>query len=173
MITLIRRLFILMVAAPLCPGSISAQAPGPWSNCRTDSLSTYNCASYYNGTVTLSGELKGAGVNQSRSIVATIVRGRVTCVVKGPEAPQFEGPGMLAVEHGNTEGAGEYAISVWCPEQAGERPDRSDSPSITISDQRAADYAMLSGKDAHESPDADAANGLTGTETITWALRRQ
>ena len=27
-------------------------------------------------------------------------------------------------------------------------------------------------QDSHEHPDADAANGVSGTETITWSLRR-
>jgi hypothetical protein len=38
--------------------------------------------------------------------------------------------------------------------------------------QRAANYATLEGKDVHEHPSTDAVNGVTGTETITWMLRR-
>jgi hypothetical protein len=40
-------------------------------------------------------------------------------------------------------------------------------------DQQAADYTILDGKDSYEHPLTDEANGLAGTETITWQLRRQ
>lgn len=151
---------------------LAAQAPGPWG-CRTDSLSTYNCAPYYTGTVTLAAELRGTNVNQTLRIVATITGGSVTCRVSGSEVTAFEGHGMLAVEHKAAGVAGgDYEISVWCPEEAGSRPTRRDTPLIRVMDQRAADYAVLEGRDAHEHPDADAANGLSGSETITWSLRR-
>ena len=168
-----RRLLVLLVAISLGPVPLRAQVASAWADCRSDSLSTYNCARYYSGTVSVTSEIKGTGINQNNSVVATITQGRVSCRMKGTETPEFEGPGMLAVEHTTTGTAGEYAISVWCPDAPGERPDRGDDPIITIMKQRAADYALLAGKDAHESPDADAANGISGTETMTWSLRRQ
>jgi hypothetical protein len=138
-----------------------------------DSLATFNCAQYYTGTITMTSELKGSDVNQSLLVVATVSAGKVSCKVKGTEVGDFEGAGMLALEHANTENAGEYAISVWCPESAGARPRRGDAPIIAIKDQKSTDYAKLEGKDSYDHPDADAANGLSGTETITWGLRRQ
>ena len=48
----------------------------------------------------------------------------------------------------------------------------ANSPLIQVMNQRAADYGTLNGKDSWEHPSADAANGVTGTETITWQLRR-
>jgi len=172
MATSVRRFGLLLFPFALAVAPLPAQVSGAWSRCNMDTLSTWNCASYYSGTVSLTSELKGPNVNQSRSIVATITAGRVTCKVKDPDTPEFEGPGMLAVEHGSTAASGKYKISVWCPEDAENRPTREDSPVIESYEQQATDYATLDGKDAHEHPDADAANGLTGTETITWRLRR-
>lgn len=150
---------------------MQAQAPGRWA-CRADSLAGYNCAQYYDGTVTQTSELKGS-VQQSARIVATVTGGRVICKVSGTEVEAFEGPGMLAVVHeaANVVG-GEYSINVWCPEAPGEATERGSEPQIVIMKQRAANYATLEGKDVHEHPSADAVNGLSGTETITWALRR-
>ncbi|HEV8125301.1 MAG TPA: hypothetical protein VGP80_13730 [Gemmatimonadales bacterium] len=166
------RLGLLLFPFALGVAPLQAQGSPAWSRCTMDSLSTWNCAQYYSGTVSYNAELKGQDLHQVRSIVATITAGRVTCKVKEPDAPEFEGPGMLAVEHESNMNAGKYKISVWCPEAAGERPTRRDDPMIESYEQQAADYATLNGKDAHEHPDADAANGLTGTETITWALKR-
>lgn len=160
-------LFVLPLAFGVTP--LTAQS---WSGCKTDSLSNYNCAQYYSGTVSYNSELKGQDLHQLGSIVATITAGRVTCRVKEPDTPEFEGPGMLVVEHESTMNAGKYKISVWCPGAAGERPTRADQPAIESYEQQATDYNALNGKDTHEHPDADAANGLTGTETIAWALKR-
>ena len=168
----LRRLGLLLLLVPLCQAPLRAQVSGAWSRCNTDSLSNWNCAQYYSGTVSYNSELKATDLHQVRSIVATITAGRVTCKVKEPDTPEFEGPGMLMVEHGSTMNAGKYRISVWCPEAAGERPTRRDQPMIDTYEQRAADYNSLDGRDAHEHPDADAANGVTGTETIAWRLRR-
>ena len=154
------------------PAHLQAQVTGPWANCRPDSLSTYNCGRYYSGTLTLTSELKTPDGTQTRSIGATVTGGQVTCKVKQPDAPMFDGPGMLSVQHANTDKAGEYTIRVWCPQQAGERPSRNDAPSLDTYEQQAADYATLDGKDAHEHPDADSSNGLSGTETLTWHLHR-
>ena len=158
------------VLVMLC-STLHAQAPGGWA-CRADSLAGFNCARYYDGTVTLTAELKGS-VQQSRRVVATVTGGRVTCKVSGSDVEEFEAPGVLAVVHEATQVVGGgYSVSVWCPEEAGGTPRRGTEPQIMIMKQRAANYATLEGKDAHEHPDADTANGLTGTETITWTLRR-
>jgi hypothetical protein len=172
MATPVRRLVLLLLPLALIPSVLPAQGSAAWSGCKTDSLSNYNCAQYYSGTVSLTSELKSANGTETRSVVATVTAGRVTCRVKEPDAPEFEAPGMLAVEHGSNMNSGTFKISVWCPQAAGERSTRRDSPSIETYDQRAADYATLDGKDAHEHPDTDAANGVSGTETITWRLRR-
>jgi hypothetical protein len=169
----LRRLVLFLSLLAMQPLSLHSQVPGAWSGCKGDSLSTWNCAHYYTGTVSLTAELKGANLNLTRSVIATVAAGRVTCRIKESETPEYEGPGMLAVEHETTANAGEYAINVWCPEAAGERPGRDDSPLIQVMEQRAADYALLTGTDAHEHPDADSANGLSGTETITWRLQRR
>jgi hypothetical protein len=168
----LRRLVLPALLLPLLPARLLSQIPARWSACRTDSLSSFNCASYYTGTMSLTSELKGSGVNQSRSVVATVQAGRVTCRVKGTETGEFEGPGMLAVELAGGVESGEYKISVWCPEGAGQRPKRGDAPAMETYDQRAGNYTTLDGKDAHEHPEADSANGLSGTETITWNLKR-
>ena len=173
MTTLLRSGVLLLVPATLFALPLAAQASGPWSACNMDSLSTWNCARYYSGTVTLTSELKGADFRQTYRVVATVTAGRVMCQVKGSEVGEFEGPGMLAVEHSSTMNSGRYSIDVWCPEEAGKRPTRRDSPLIRVMTQQAADYAVLTGTDPHEHPDADATNGLSGTETIEWALRRQ
>jgi hypothetical protein len=170
-IILRRMMLSVVVSVTLCP-SLAAQAEGRWA-CRADSLSGYNCAQYYHGTVTLTSELTGANIRQSVRVVATIAGGRVSCEVKGTEVGEFAGAGMLAVTHAAAlSTGGGYEISVWCPEDADSRPSRRRQPWITVMHQRAADYAVLEGRDAHEHPDTDAANGLAGTETITWALRR-
>jgi hypothetical protein len=171
-VKVLTRLSLLPLLMLAVCGSAAAQAPGRWG-CRMDSLSTFNCAQYYSGTVTMAADLRGTNVNQTRRVVATITGGRVSCRVSGTDVTEFEGPGMLAVEHKATQVAGgAYEISVWCPEEAGGRPTRRDTPLITVMNQQAADYSVLEGRDAHEHPDADAANGLSGSETITWTLRR-
>jgi hypothetical protein len=167
-----RGVLSLMLLVALA-AALGAQGAPQWSGCKMDSLATYNCAQYYNGTVSLNSELKGADLHQSFRVVATVTGGRVNCQVKGTEVGDFAGPGMLAVEHESNMNAGGYSISVWCPQEAGKRPKRGDSPIITVSDQRASDYGVLDGKDSYDHPDADPANGLSGTETVTWALRRQ
>jgi hypothetical protein len=156
----------------LAPGAVlQAQAAGQWA-CRADSLAGWNCAHYYAGTVTMTSELTGS-VHETHKVVATVSGGRVTCRVSGSEVTEFEAPGMVAVVHEATlVVGGGYSISVWCPEAAGDRPDRRKEPQIKIEGQRATTYATLEGKDSYEHPDADAANGISGTVTITWALRR-
>ncbi len=152
--------------------SLRAQVGTTWADCKTDGLSTFNCARYYTGTVSLASELKTPNGTDIRSVVATITAGKVACRVKTPDGPAFEGAGMLVVEHSGTGNAGKYSIKVGCPEEAGKRPTRDDYPAIDTYEQTATNYAALEGKDAHEHPDADAANGVTGTETVTWSLRR-
>lgn len=159
-----------VLATGLCP-ALQAQAAGQWA-CRADSLSGWNCAHYYNGTVTLTSELTGS-VHQTHKIVATVTGGRATCRVSGSEVTEFEAQGLVAVTHEATlTVGGGYSISVWCPEQAGDRSRARTEPQIKIEGQRAASYTTLEGKDSHEHPEADAANGVSGTETITWSLRR-
>jgi len=157
----------LVLCAPL-----TAQIPARWASCRMDSLATWNCAQYYSGTVSLTSELRGTNIHQAFRVIATVTGGQVRCRVNGTEVGEFEGPGMLAVEPASTENAGEYRINVWCPEAADRPVRRRDSPLIVITEQRATDYARLQGTDAHEHPDTDAANGVSGTETIAWELRR-
>ena len=154
--------------------ALPAAAAAQGMTCRADSLSGYNCAHYYSGTVSLASELRGPNnLRQTRQVTATITAGRVACRVADTQAGNFEGPGMLAVHHDAAQAAGgPYNISVWCPESEGERPTRGSSPTIEIGEQRAANYGSLDGRDEHEHPGADAANGLTGRETITWSLRR-
>ena len=165
-------LFLLALVLMQGPAHLRAQASGPWSGCKTDSLSNYNCAQYYSGTVTYNSELKTPNGTEVRSITATVNGGKVSCKVKTPDGPAFDGPGMLAAEHSGTGPSGQYNIKVWCPESAEGRPTRKDYPVIDTYDQEAADYAKLEGKDSHDHPDADAANGITGTETIAWQLTR-
>ena len=172
MATAARRLVPLLLPLALIASVLHAQGSAAWSRCRADSLSTYNCAQYYSGTVSLTSELKTPNGTETSSVVATVTGGRVTCRVKRPDTPEFEASGMLAVEHGSTMNSGDFKIQVWCPEGAGEPVSRHDAASIETYDQRAADYATLEGRDAHEHPNTDAANGVTGTEVITWRLRR-
>ena len=163
---------LLGVVLVMLSSELQGQAPGRWA-CQVDSLAGYNCARYYDGTVTITSELKGS-VQQSSRIVATVTGGRVICKVSGSEVEAFEGPGMLAVVHDAAQVVGGgYSINVWCPEEPGEVMKRGSEPQIVIMKQRAADYATLEGKDAYENPSADAVNGITGTETITWSLRRR
>jgi hypothetical protein len=167
-----RRMLVSLLPTLVCP-TLAAQIPARWSACRMDSLATWNCASYYTGTVSLTSELRGTGIHQTLRIVATVTGGRVQCRVSGTEAGDYQGPGMLTVEPEGAMDAGEYAINVWCPDAADQPVRRRDAPGIVILHQRAADYGVLQGTDAHEHPDTDEANGLAGTETITWELRRR
>jgi hypothetical protein len=171
----IQRIHVYFLALSLLvPGQaqLHGQATGPWSGCKTDSLSNYNCEHYYSGTVSLTSELKTPNGKETRSVVVTVTAGRVTCRVKEADGSTFEGPGMLSAEHGGTGNAGMYNIKVWCPEGSGKRPGRNDSPAIDTYDREAGDYALLEGRDAHQHPYADSANGVTGTETVVWQLRR-
>jgi hypothetical protein len=165
---------MLLASVLLLPATMNAQVISPaWSTCKGDTLATWNCAHYYSGTVSVSNELKGPNnLHETWSVVATVTSGRVTCHIKGSEVGEFEGPGMIAVEHGSTLNSGNYAINIWCPEAEGERPTRHDTPLIQVRDQRATDYVTLEGKDGYEHPSADSVNGITGTETVTWRLRK-
>jgi len=166
------RLLVIPVVLAVLGTPLSAQGSADWASCRMDSLATFNCARYYSGTVSLTSELRGTNLRQTYRVVATITLGQVRCQVNGTEVGAFEGPGMLVVEHASNMNSGGYGISVWCPDSAGTRPTRRNTPLIMVRDQRSANYAVLGGRDAHEHPDTDAANGLSGTETITWDLRR-
>ena len=169
---ILRRVMLSVAVSVALSSPLAAQAEGRWA-CRADSLSGFNCAHYYNGTVTLASQLTGANTRQTFRVVATVTGGRVSCQVTGSESGEFSGPGMLVVAHAATLMAGGgYDISVWCPESADSRMRRGTEPLIKVMQQQATDYAVLEGRDAHEHPDTDAANGLSGTETITWALRR-
>ncbi len=164
-------LVILLALTAITP-RLHAQA-GRWE-CRADSLSGFNCAGYYSGSVTLTSELRGSDLAQTRRVIATVTDGRVSCQVSDSEAGEFGGAGMLAVTHEAALAVGGgYSISVWCPASEGEQSHRGDDAMIVIMQQRAPDYAVLEGRDEHEHPDADAVNGLSGTETITWSLRRR
>lgn len=108
----------------------------------------------------------------------------------------IRGPGLVAVEYGtntNDEPKGPYyRITVACPTPAGEEV-TTDLPSGTKTVLKRASVppkgfdggemssyerpgtqkdASLQGSTVDEHPDADAANGLTGTVTITWKLVR-
>lgn len=61
---------------------------------------------------------------------------------------------------------------AWYPRTKGQPASRDDGPMNDTYDQEAADYATLSGRDAHDHPDVDAANGVSGTETVVWQPRR-
>ena len=164
----------LLAALALGGGAdASAQASGAWSKCNQDSLSTWNCAQYYSGTVTFASTLKTADGTTTTAITATVTGGKVSCRVNDGKTPEFSGPGMLVVEHEGTTNTGQYGIQVWCPEEPGQRPTRKSYPVIAEQDLEATDYATLTGKDEHEHPEANAADGISGTETITWNLRRQ
>jgi hypothetical protein len=167
-----RHLGLMIAVLALGPARAGAQVSGAWSKCNQDSLSTWNCARYYDGTVTLTSSLKTPQGTTTTAITATVTGGKVTCTVNNGEAPEYSGPGMLVVEHAGTTNAGKYAIQVWCPESAGKRPTRESYPVIEEQDLDAPDYAALAGKDEHEHPDADAVNGVSGTETIAWNLKR-
>jgi hypothetical protein len=171
--TRLKRLVVLVLPVALWHTPLAAQVSGAWSRCNMDSLATWNCAMYYSGTVTLSSELKGPGVNDVSSVTATVAAGKVTCRMKSTDTGEYEVPGMLTVEHASTENSGEYEIRVWCPDAAGKRPSRRDYPVIEIMDQKAADYTTLAGKDSYEHPDADEVNGIAGTQTVTWNLKRR
>lgn len=157
----------------LAPTALAAQVSTSWSACKTDSLSTFNCASYYSGTVTLASRLKAPGVDEQTSVVATVSAGKVTCKASYPDTPEFTAPGMLAVEHDNNANAGGYEIRVWCPEGPGIAVQRRDSPAIEILNQESRDYRTHEGKESYEHPDADEVNGVTGTVTTTWSLVRK
>jgi hypothetical protein len=172
MATLIRRLAFCLISLPLGATVAQAQAQGAWSGCRADSLSIWNCSQYYTGTVSSSSDLKGTDLHITMSVVATVTAGKVSCHVKGSEVGEYTGPGMIAVEHSSTENTGKYIIKVWCPEAEGERVSRDDSPIIEVLDQQAADYRSISGTESYPHPDTDDANGLSGTYTATWQLRR-
>jgi len=175
MATPFRALLLVVFPISLWQAPLAAQTSGAWSKCNMDSLATWNCAQYYSGTVTLVSALKApsAGVDERKAVTATVTAGRVNCRVKSNDTPEFEGPGMVAVVHDGTGNAGGYEIHLWCPEESGRRPTRRDYPVIDVIDQQAGDYATLDGKDAHEHPDADSINGVSGTETFTWHLVRR
>ena len=172
MATTLRRFLPALVATVLIQAPLPAQVATAWANCKQDALSLFNCASYYSGTVTRASDLTGPSFHQTETVTATVTAGKVTCRTRSSENGDFEGPGLVAVTHKNTANAGGYEIEVYCPEGPGEQASRDGGPSLEVRDQTAADYATLEGRDSYEHSDADAANGVAGTQTITWNLRR-
>lgn len=167
----VRRIGLLLLPMLLCQVSLQAQVSPRWSACRGDTLSTYNCASYYSGTFSTTSETKTADGTTTSSVVATLAAGRLTCRIKDSESgDDFEGAGMVAVQHEGTGDAGEYLIIIWCPETEGDRPSRHEPANLQSYKQRAADYATLVGKDSFT--EADEANGVTQTVTTTWTFKR-
>lgn len=167
----LRLLAVLLVVA-LLPATARAQT-GAWSGCRTDSLATFNCASYYTGTVTRAAELTTPSGTEKSLITANVTAGRVSCTVAVTGKPEWSGRGMLAVEHDNTENAGSYELRVWCPTEPGQKVGRRDDPGIEVLQQESANYGRLVGKDSYEHPESDEANGVRGTVTVTWRLERR
>lgn len=165
--------YLLLLVPAFSSAPLAAQVSPLWSKCRSDTLSTYNCAQYYSGTVSLTSSLTHAGSTTTVSITAAVASGRVTCRTMKSGEPPVEAGGMLAVQHDGTLDAGGYEVLVWCPEGSRARLDRTAAPTIAVRKVEAADYAILSGKDQYEHPDADSVNGVTGTETVSWNLRRQ
>jgi hypothetical protein len=168
--TLIRALALLAVL--LVPAALPAQISPAWNTCKGDTLSVWNCAHYYSGTVSFASDIKGADLHETYSVIATVTAGRVHCKIKGSEVGEFEGPGMIAVEHKSTMNGGEYSIDIWCPEEEGQKTDRHREANLKVYPQQASDYATLAGKDEHESANADPANGVTGTDITTWQLKK-
>jgi len=170
--TTLRRLLPAMLAMTVWQAPMSGQVAAAWSKCNQDALSTWNCASYYSGTMSLVSDLKGPSFHNTLSITATVTAGKVVCETRSSERGDFGGPGLIAVTHANTGMSGEYEIQIWCPEEPGDKAERGDAPLLQTYEQHATDYATLGGTDSHEHPDADAANSVTGTEKLTWNLRR-
>ena len=111
---------------------------------------------------------------------------------------RITGPGLVAVEYGtNTEDDPKgpfYLITVACPSPAGEEITtnlRTGERTVNRvlgeppdgfrgGSQQASSYQRpgtqrdveLTGTTVDENPDADAANGLTGTLTVTWKLTK-
>jgi len=108
----------------------------------------------------------------------------------------IKGPGLVAVEYGtNTEDDPKgpyYRITVACPSPAGEEiltdfrtgektvTKVGSSPPDGFSGSEMSSYkrpgterdAVLQGSTVDEHPEADVANGLTGTVTVTWKLTK-
>jgi len=167
------RLLVWAALAAVSPAGLAAQRAPAWTACKTDSLSTYNCASYYSGTVTMNSTLKATGVNQFTVVTATVTAGKVSCRLKTEETPEFTAPGMLMVEHDNNQNSGGYEIKVWCPDEPGKRVTRDDYALIEVMKQESRDYTRLDGQESYEHPDADDVNGVTGTVTTSWHLERK
>jgi hypothetical protein len=110
---------------------------------------------------------------------------------------RITGPGLVAVEYGtNTTDDPKgpfYSITVACPSPAGEEittslrtgertvtkilakpPDRFNGSQAHSSYERSGTErdVELRGTTTDENPDADAANGMTGTLTVTWQLTK-
>jgi hypothetical protein len=166
-------LLIAVAAVAFGVGGLTAQRPPAWTACKTDSLSTYNCASYYSGTVTLNSTLKAAGVNEFTVVTATVTAGKVLCQLKTNEIAEFTAPGMIMVEHDNNANAGGYEIKIWCPEEPGQRVTRDDYPMIEVMKQESRDYTRLDGEESYEHPDTDGVNGVSGNVTTSWHLERK
>ena len=166
----VRRIGLLLLPLLLSQVSLQAQVSPRWSACRGDTLSTWNCASYYSGTFSTTNETKTADGTTTSSVVATLAGGRLTCRIKDSESGDFEAAGMVAVQHEGTGDAGEYNILIWCPEAEGDRLSRHEQPNLQSYKQRAANYATLEGKDSFT--ENDEANGVTQTVTTTWTFKR-
>ncbi|MEO7966488.1 MAG: hypothetical protein ABIT38_21530 [Gemmatimonadaceae bacterium] len=152
-----------------------------------------NYGHLYTGTFSWTSTLTSATSNYSEEVHVAIANGKATCVGTvhetqkntNPLSGSLSGPGLFAVEFEN-DSAGKpiYRITAACPTFAyPQTADAAATPSRpaelghndrTTYEQPATGVALasLQGSSTYPSPDEDSVNGVTGTVTVKWTLRK-
>jgi hypothetical protein len=130
-----------------------------------------NYAEHFSGTLHWKSVL-GAETDE---LTVTVVDGKAAC--RGSlGGTKVQGPGKLAVERGismeDAPGQPWYDISVSCPEPDGRVRDVVAGQIRTYQRKDGTGFTALAGKVDEENPDADPANGVTGTIHLDWSLSR-
>jgi len=108
--------------------------------------------------------------DERESVTATITNGKAVC------SGSSNGPGLVAVEFGlGTDDAPTqpwYRVAVACPTT---RPAEMNGTEMSTYKQPTAarEPRVLEGSSQDENPDADPANGVTGTLKLRWSLKRK
>jgi hypothetical protein len=120
------------------------------------------------------------GEKVTEAITVHVTRGKVRCegtvtsTGSSAETGPIRGEGLLAVEwgKGTDDDPDEpwYRISVACPDIAGPAPTDVSGGLGTYKQPRRKGFAVLEGATEWEHPDADAVNGVTGTQSLKWSF---
>ena len=173
-------------------GRITAQLRGIGVNPICENKVVFcNYAFLYSGNFDWNTTLRGDGSSTVTDVKVNIINGRAGCVGTqtisdsgGPHVWSVNGTGLVAVEFKLDENRRRvYKISVACPQpynsstpqspaELGLFGQETDDQVYVVTGNSVVPDFDLRGTRSFPAPEADPENGVTGTTTLTWTLRR-